>query len=302
MRDILIQALCYISIIILGYVLRKRGFFGENAFPVLSNIVLKITLPGAIISSSSGRTVDPAMLTLSLLGFVSGMLYLLLAALLHRKKNRDQLAFALLNTPGYNIGAFAMPFTQGFLGPMGVITTSLYDIGNAFICLGGAFGVASAVKAGEGFNAKRVFRALSRSIPFLCYLLMVTLNLGGWTLPAPILSFAGIVGNANPFMAMLMIGVGFELSADRSKLGTMARILITRYALAAVLALVYYFVLPFDLEIRQALVILAFSPISAAVPGFTAELKEDVGLSSAMNSISIIIGIVVIVALLLVML
>ena len=48
--------------------------------------------------------------------------------------------------------------------------------------------------------------------------------------------------------------------------------------------------------------ILAFSPIGSAVPGFTAELKSDVGLSSAINSISIVISIVIIVTLLLVML
>ena len=71
---------------------------------------------------------------------------------------------------------------------------------------------------------------------------------------------------------------------------------------AAVLALCYFFLLPFELEVRQALVILAFSPIGSAVPVFTAELKGDVGLSSAANSIAIVISIVIIVALLLVML
>ena len=302
MQDILIQALCYISIIVMGNLLRRRGFFGDNAFPVLSAIVIKITLPAAIVASSSGKTIDPSMLLLPLLGFGGGVLYILTAALLHSRRSKEQRAFAILNTPGYNIGAFAMPFTQGFLGPMGVFATSLFDMGNAFICLGGSYGVASAVKAGEGFNAKRIFRALSHSVPFLVYLMMAVLNLLGWTLPSPVLSFAGIVGSANPFMAMLMIGVGFELSLDRKKLGTMARILLCRYALAAVLACVYYFLLPFGLEIRQALVILAFSPIGSAVPGFTGELKEDVGLSSAINSLSIVFSILIIVTLLLVML
>ncbi len=37
----------FIAIIILGYVLRRRGFFKEEDFYVLSRIVLKITLPAA---------------------------------------------------------------------------------------------------------------------------------------------------------------------------------------------------------------------------------------------------------------
>ena len=60
--------------------------------------------------------------------------------------------------------------------------------------------------------------------------------------------------------------------------------------------------LPFSLEIRQTLVILAFAPIGASVPGFTGEMGGDVGLSSAFNSICMCISIVVIVSLLLIML
>ena len=72
--------------------------------------------------------------------------------------------------------------------------------------------------------------------------------------------------------------------------------------LAAVFASVFYFLLPFELEVRQALVILVFSPIGSAVPGFTQELKGDVGLSSALNSFAMVIGIAITVVLLLVML
>jgi len=50
------------------------------------------------------------------------------------------------------------------------------------------------------------------------------------------------------------------------------------------------------------MVILSFSPIAAAVPGFTNDLGGDVGLSSAINSVSILISITIIVILLMVML
>ena len=103
-------------------------------------------------------------------------------------------------------------------------------------------------------------------------------------------------------MAMFMVGVGFKLGGDRSQIGRMVKILGIRYGVATVLALCFYFLLPFALEVRQALVILAFSPIGSAVPAFTEELREDVGLSSAINSVAIIISIVVIVTLLSVML
>ena len=302
MLDILARALCYIAIIVMGSVLRRRGFFGPEAFGVLSKIVIKITLPAAIIASSAGKPIDASMLMISALGFGGGVAYMLFGWLVSRKGDRETQAFAVLNTPGYNIGTFALPFTASFLGPMGVITTSLFDMGNSFICLGGSFGVARAIKERGKVNLRRILTAPLHSLPFLAHIMMVTLNLKGWNLPGPVLELAGIIGNGNAFLAMLMIGVGFRLSGDRSQLGSIVKILSVRYAIATVLALGFYFLLPLSLESRQALVILAFSPIGSAVPVFTAELKSDVGLSSAINSIAIVISIVIIVALLVVML
>ena len=302
MQDILVKAACYIGIIILGYVLRRTGFFGPETFGVLSKIVLKITLPCAIVASSAGKPIDISLLTIVLLGFGGGVLYMLCGAVINRRRGREEQAFAILNTPGYNIGTFAMPFTQSFLGPMGVITTSLFDMGNAFICLGGAYGVAASVKEGRGFDLKRILVGLAKSVPFMTHLTMVVLNLLRLVPPAPVVSFAQIIGNGNAFLAMLMIGVGFNLTGDKSQTGSIIRILGVRYAVATLLALGFYFLLPFAQEVRATLVILAFSPIGSAVPVFTAELKGDVGLSSAINSIAILISITITVLLLLVLL
>ena len=117
-----------------------------------------------------------------------------------------------------------------------------------------------------------------------------------------IVNFAEIIANGNAFLAMLMIGVGFKLTGDKKQLGTIVRILAVRYSIAIIIALGCYFLLPSPLEMRQALVILAFSPIASAAPAFTGDIKGDVGLSSALNSISIVCSIVFIVGVLLIML
>lgn len=302
MLDILTRAGCFVAIIILGYVLKRIGFFKQEDFTILSRITIRITLPAAIIVNFAGKQIDPAMLSLGLLGFGGGAIYILLGYILNRRASKDQRAFEMLNLAGYNIGTFVLPFAQNFLGSAGVIATSLFDTGNSIICLGGAFSLASMVKSGKGFSVKRILKALATSVPFITYVIMVTMNLTRIPVPGFVLSFAELIANANAFMAMLMIGVGFKLEANRSQMTQIAKMLIVRYGVAAVLALIYYFVLPLGLEVRQALVILAFSPIGSAVPGFTGEMKGDVGLSSALNSITIIISIVIIVTLLSVML
>ncbi len=302
MLEILTRAGCFVAIIIIGYVLRRVNFFKEGDFTVLSKIVLKITLPAAFISSFSGKEIDASMLAIALLAFGGGVLYMILGYLINIRKGKDEQAFGLLNLAGYNIGNFTLPFIQSFVGPVGVITTSIFDVGNAFVCLGGAYGVAASIKGEGKFSFKRVLKALSHSVAFLTCITMVTLGVLGISLPAPVVSLAQIVGSANPFLAMLMIGVGFKLSGDKSQIGTIVKMLALRYSVALVFALAAYYLLPLELEAKLAIMILAFSPIGSAVPGFTEELKGDVGLSSALNSISIICSIVFMVIILMIML
>ena len=156
MLDILIRAGSFVAVILLGYFLKKIGFFKQEDFTILSRITIRITLPAAIITSFAGKQIDMALLSLVLLAIGCGLLYMAMGFFLNRKKSREEQTFAILNLPGYNIGTFVIPFAQSFLGPMGVVATSLFDTGNAVICLGGAFSVASMVKDGSGFSVKRI--------------------------------------------------------------------------------------------------------------------------------------------------
>ena len=79
MQDILIKAGCYIAIIILGIVLRRTGFFKEEDFNLITKLVMKVTLPAALISSSAGMAISPSMLSIVLLGFGGGVIYVLVA-------------------------------------------------------------------------------------------------------------------------------------------------------------------------------------------------------------------------------
>jgi len=293
--DVLIKAGCFVAIILIGYTLRRVGFFKEGDFQVLSKIVLKITLPAAIVSSVANKEISPSLLFISLLGLAGGILYILIMCLLNARNSREQMAFDVVNTPGYNIGNFTLPFVQSFLGPVGVLTVSLFDVGNAMVCLGGSYSIASIIKSGGKFDVRKIANKLVRSVPFDTYVIMLVLGLLQVKLPAFVTTFAGTISSGNAFLAMLMIGVGFNLSGDRSQIKHIAKIIAVRYGVAIVLALVFFNLLPIELEYRQALALLVFSPIGSAAPAFTAELKGDIGLASAINSVSIIISVVCIV-------
>lgn len=274
----------------MGSLLKQKGFFKEEDFYILSKIVLKITLPAAIVSNFTGIDLKPSML-----GLGGGLILMTAGFLITVGKDGEERAFHIVNLPGYNIGNFSMPFAQSFLGPLGVVTTSLFDSGNAFICLGGSYSVAlMAREKHTKFSFLPIIRTLLKSVPFDTYLLMTILSLLHIGIPSPITSFAGIIANANAFTAMLMIGVGFKLTGGGGRTGKIVKILITRYSISIALALIFYVFLPFELEIRQALIILALSPMASAAPAFTGTMGSDVGLSSAVNSISVVISTVMI--------
>ena len=301
MVDILIRAGSFVAIIILGFLLKKLGVFKESDFSVLANVTLKITLPAAIITNFANKELDVSMLILIAVAIACGFVYIGLGFLLNLRRSKSERAFEILNLPGYNIGCFALPFVQTFLGPAGVMAACLFDVGNGLICLGGAYSIAAMVKDGSKFSIKRMARTLGKSVPFLCFVTMPILCLLHVPIPTPITTLTATISSANAFCAMLMIGVGFKLTANKTQIGKIVRVLAIRFGMAAVLAVLAYQFLPFAPEVRKAVVLLVFSPFGSAIPPFTAELGEDVGLSSAINSISIICSIVLMVSILLVL-
>lgn len=302
MLNVLTKAMAFIGIIAMGYILKRKSFFQLKDFYLISRIVVKITLPCAIIYNFSNITIEPSLLSLCLLGFVCNVLYVALGYLMNRGRSREDQAFGAINASGYNIGNFTLPFVQSFLGPVGFAACSLFDTGNAVMCTGLTYSIASAIQGKEGkVSVKNMLRTLFSSLPFDSYLLMTALVFLHLQLPPLLLSFAQTAGNANPFLALLMIGIGFEIRLDRSKLARLVRLLILRYGTALVLCLCFYFLAPFEPEVRQALAIIAFGPVSSVATAFTGALGGDVELASAVNSVSIVISIFCITLLLLIL-
>lgn len=298
MVQILLKAASFVAIIVFGLVLRQTGFFQERDFAFLSKVVLKITLPAAIIMNFSGQTFDLSLLTMALVGLGWNLLSVGIGYLVNLRKGPRDKAFGMLNITGYNIGNFALPFIREFLGPLGVIATSIFDTGNAMICLGGNVGLASMVLSGGGFSIRKLLTTMGKSVSFMTYLVMLLLSLLKLQLPGPVLNVVQIAANANTFLAMLMLGVGFRLKITKDQLFTIGRYLGIRYLVAAAFAAFAWTVLPFSGEIRRVLVLLAFSPVTSSAPGFSQELGLDGGLSATINSLTIIISIAAMTALL----
>lgn len=301
--EVLTRAISFILIIATGYGLKKIGFFTEKDFFRISKIVIKITLPCAIIYNFNSISLNYALLLLCLIGFLCNVLFVTIGYLTNLRANGDKKAFDMINLSGYNIGNFTLPFVQSFLGPMGFAATSLFDAGNAIMCTGITYTAASMAKGGGARTSPgQILKSLFSSVPFDSYLVMTAFAIMGIRLPSVLVSYTGTVGNANAFLALLMIGIGFEINLGKEKVGHLVRILVTRMGVSVLLAAAAYFLLPMPLEVRQAMVVVALGPVSGVAPAFTGNLEGDVELASAVNSCSIVMSIVTITAALIVLL
>ena len=151
--------------------------------------------------------------------------------------------------------------------------------------------MASMVKGtGENASVKNIVKSLLSSLPFDAYVIMTILAMLELSLPDVIVSFAATVGASNAFLALLMIGIGFEIRLGRDKIFRIFRLMALRYGTALIFSLAGFYLLPFELEVRQAMAIAAFGPVSSVATAFTGKLGGDVEMSSAVNSMSIVLS------------
>lgn len=269
---------------------------------IISRIVLNIILPCAVISNFNNLKIDMSLLFLIFIGIMCNLVTVGAGYLVALKKSDDEKAFNMINFSGYNIGCFAMPYVQNFLGPIGVVATCLFDAGNSLLCTGGTYSIASAVAKTDGKTTLSSFiKKVFSSIPLNTYIIMLIVSYFNFQIPKPIIMFTDTVGAGNGFLAMLMVGVGLELNLKRSQIGKIVQTLSIRYGISIIMAFIFFIFLPFSLEVRQVLAIIVFAPVSAVSIAFTEKCNGDVGLASAINSSSIIFSIIVMTSMLLIM-
>ena len=293
MWTILTKALSLVLIVAIGFGMKRLRWVKADDFPTLSKIVLRVTLPCALATSFNQFEIVPALLGLTLLGFLGNIAQQVVGYLQNRKGSAVQRAFGILHGGSYNIGAFALPYVSAFIGPAAIVYASLFDVGNSLATAGLGRSVAHAVARPHVKQTPlSVVRLLFTSPVFDTYLALVLMRLLHIQLPDPVISFTSLVGAANPFLAMFMIGVGLEVGLPRHHLSTAVRGLATRYVFSTLIALLVWFVLPFPHAVRVVVILVLFAPIASMVPGFTSEVDGHVGTATFMNSVSILVAIV----------
>lgn len=297
METIFAKAGSLMVMIGLGFFLRKRALVKKEDCRTLMALIMNVTLPAVVISSFQDFERDMSLILIVLLaiGMNGGMS---LAGYLAGRQDRRERAFGVINYSGYNVGAFAMPYLQNFVGGTGIMVACLFDSGNAIMCSGMVYVIASWILNGsERQDAMQVVRQLVKIVPFDVYIIMMVLYFLDIHLPGAVYRISGNIGSANTFLAMLVIGASVYIEkAERQKgmYGKVLKNLVIRYLLAGFFSVLIYYLLPFHRIVRQILVLIACAPVSSITVINTAKCGLDEERAGIVNSASILISLVLI--------
>lgn len=294
MQAIITRALCFLAMVLISFGLKKLGLLSKEDGYALSRVIMNFTLPMAIVSSFSSIELTGYLLMFILFGLLANAILVTIAYFICRKGSREDIIYYILSLPAYNIGNFTLPFTSVMLGPVGAVTTCLFDTGNAVQCVGVDYAIAKSMADGEKKSLLGMLKPLLKVPTFMIYLIFIALSFARVPIPSQIFDFASLVAAANGPLAMIMIGLMLEISFERSSLDKVIKVLAIRYAVSIAFTLFFLFVLDVPYDVKKAAAIVVWSPVSSAAPAFTLQLNGNTSLAGMVNSISLILSLVII--------
>ena len=295
-----IQPLALLTVILAGYLLKRLHVFGPRDYRVLQSAVFDLTLPGAIVYSFTVNEHHLSMLWISLFGMLASTIPLLLIYEFSRRMPVSDRAFLMLNGCGMNVENFCLPVITGLRGQGSAMPVLMFDIGNSVMMCAGMYAMTTTllhIPGGKPIDpsmagsspvmpyvaptdpharrlqrlaiAKGIVRSFAISVPFDTYALMLTLMLLGIRLPQWVGSFAEPLSNANGFCSMLMVGMLTELPSTRVDARNVLNVIGWKALFAVLLGMAAWYLLPFDADVRHAVVLVCLAPTAVFSTLFT---------------------------------
>lgn len=286
MGAVLLNSLGLFVIILIGYLTKRVNVLSKVDGSMISKIVVNVTLPAAIIVNLQSLMVENQLLLLILAGLLLNVLMVVVGHFLSKRQEQVEREFLMYSVSGYNIGNFAIPFVQSFM-PQAIPILSFFDIGNSIMLAGGSTVVIEGVSESneERPSIKSVLLRLGKSVPFLCYLIMLVLRSFEIDLPQAVFQIVQPIANANTFLSMFMIGLFLELRLPKKDLTLVLRVLIIKYGAGLVLAILFM-ALPIPAIIKLVLCLVSVGPITTfgVINSVTAGMRaEVVGFTSSLS-------------------
>lgn len=229
-----------VAIVVVGFIAGKVGYMDEAFDKRLSALIVNITCPALIISSTMGDTLPDRQMILPLLG-ISFITYTLLTAvsftvprwLTRRKSDEGVIGFALMFG---NVGFIGYPIVASTFGQTAIFYAAILNVANTFF----VFTVGNTLVADKGVSNKRFQKKVLYGTPMIAaYISMIIVALGIDGIPSAISKPLTMIGNITVPGALLIIGSTMAQLSRRAMLGSVT-VYVTSVCRLVIIPLAFY--------------------------------------------------------------
>ncbi len=276
------------------FLLKEKGFIPADSSKVLSWIVMHVTFPASILSSLPASELNPEYFFLPLISIFFAFSSLAIGLVLFRNLSPEYKGLMLMGSIGINIGLFAFPMIEAVYGPQGAQVAALMDTGNVVMIFGLSYMVGDRWSPASESHKRGVLgtlKLLGKSVPLLAYLTALALNLLSLRLPEFLQSWFTVVGKANQFLVLAVLGLvlNFDWKGHASRSG-LPRLLLLRYLLGLGLGVLVWFFLPGDILMRKVVALCLILPAGFAVVPYSMEFGYNRNAAGAVVNLTLIIS------------
>ncbi|TKJ23232.1 MAG: hypothetical protein CEE43_03620 [Promethearchaeota archaeon Loki_b32] len=133
MTDVNYIFLLSLTIIVIGYILKKLNIISEENGKTIAKVVFNVTLPALILNVIISIEITPSLGLITLISILYCIPILVLAFTLFRNYPKEIKGLIFMAVIGFNVGHFAYPLIEGIWNEEGLKYIAMFDIGNAMV-------------------------------------------------------------------------------------------------------------------------------------------------------------------------
>lgn len=297
MTDVNYIFLLSLTIIVIGYILKKLNIISEENGKTIAKVVFNVTLPALILNVIISIEITPSLGLITLISILYCIPILVLAFTLFRNYPKEIKGLIFMAVIGFNVGHFAYPLIEGIWNEEGLKYIAMFDIGNAMVIFVICYILGLIYSPNNEFQdkkelAKNILFKLLKSAPLMSYIIAIILNFLNIGFPIFVLDLLDVLSRANMALTLLLLGIFLNFKYEKSQWKNAFIVLIIRYSFGLVIGLMLFFLLPFDQLYRGILAIALILPIGLAIIPFTVEFEYNERFAGMVANLTIIISFV----------
>jgi len=289
-----------LTIIAIGFILKKLNIITEDNGKTIAKVVFNVTLPALILSVISSIEITPSLGLITLISILYCIPIIILALTLFKNYPREIKGLIFMAVIGFNVGHFAYPLIEGIWNEEGLKYIAMFDIGNAIVIFIICYILGLIFSPKNDFQDKKelvktILLKLLKSAPLMSYFIALTLNFLNINFPLFVSDLLDVLSRANMALTLLLLGIFLNFKFERSQWKNIVKVLIIRYSFGLAIGLFLFFLLPFDQLYRGILAIALILPIGLAIIPFAVEFDySEKQFAGTMANLTIIISFILI--------